>query len=65
MIPDPTPPEEKHYKKRISILPESLPGEGPTFHDKVLNGGIPPKEFATKEGPFDGDSALGVTDPRS
>ena len=44
---------------------KSLPDEGPTFKDKVLKGDIPPKEFATKEGPFDGDSALGVIDPRS
>ena len=65
MIPDPAPPEGKHYKKRISSLPESLPGEGSTFNNKVLKGDIPPKEVATKEGPFDGDSALGVIDPRS
>ena len=63
MIPDPTPPGEQALQGKN--FQKSLPDEGPTFKDKVLKGDIPPKEFATKEGPFDGDSALGVIDLRS
>ena len=44
---------------------KSLPDEEPTFKDKVLKSEIPPKEVATKEGPFDGDSALEFIEPRS
>ena len=62
MIPDPTPPEVKHYKERTSRKAFLMRGR----HLKtVLKGDIPPKEVATKEGPFGGDSALGVIDPRS
>ena len=62
MTLDPTPPKIQQYKES---LPESLPGDGPAYKDRGLEGDPPSEEIATNGELVGVDSALGFIDLRS